>query len=98
MNWKLLCRGLGTVWLVAWGFIALMTYRPPFIIPEGDRVAQTTAASHLPPGYKLDALFSEEPSPEYLLMKKQVIGFSAIGVFGFAVMFVIAAACPATKR
>jgi hypothetical protein len=98
MNWKLLCRGLATVWLVSWCFIAFMTYKPPFIAPENE-IVQPSATAHLPPGYKLDpSLFSDAPSPEQLLQKKQVIGFFAIGVFGFAVMFVIAAACPATKR
>jgi hypothetical protein len=85
-----------------------MAYTPQAKVPTWEE------STPMPPRYKLDtpkrkinivgkpdidsSLLSNDPAPEDLLAKKQVIGFSAIGVFGFAVMFVIAAACPATKK
>jgi hypothetical protein len=66
LNWKLLSKGLGTVWLCG-----------------------CLAASYIP--YSNWGGYNENSKSGIMLL----IGF---GVFGYAIAFVVAAACPAPKK
>jgi len=63
LNWKLLFKGMGVIWLCACGVLVL-------------------AYIHYEPGYQQKEIF---------------LGIGS-GVLGYAVMFVIAAACPEKKK